>query len=77
MDEAELRMPCHLTINYERDDWHEKASNAPQCAGRAIFDANRCKLPRDSRLLRLPADKSIVFSNASEFLMHHDIFDNE
>lgn len=42
-----------------------------QCAGAAIYRANVCKLPRDKKLLVLPPNKTLVFSNPSEFLAHH------
>jgi len=44
----------------------------PQCAGAAIYRANVCKMPRDRRVIRLPADKDAVFSNAREFIEHHE-----
>ena len=69
--EMELRMPCHIHVDYERNDWQHQARTAPQCAGRAIHFANRCKKPRDSDLLVLPADREEVFSNPQEFYDHH------
>lgn len=50
--------PCH-------------AFKGPQCAGMAIFRGNIAKLPRDPRVLRLPADRRGVFATAGEFLEHH------
>lgn len=64
------RMPCHLHVNYEADDWEAKAETAPQCAGLAIFMANRCKLPAADQL-KLPADRETVFSRPHEFVAHH------
>lgn len=51
--EAEFRMPCHIHVDYEREDWEEQAEEAPQCAGRAIHFANRYKRPRNPDLLVL------------------------
>lgn len=70
--EAEHRMPCHNTVNYERDDWEEQASMAPQCAGRAVHFANRCKKPRNPELLVSDStDRELVFSNPQDFIDHH------
>ena len=73
--EAEQRMPCHMHVDYERADWEAQAAQAPQCAGRAIHFANRCKLPRDPALLRLPADRDGVITQAQDFIDHHTLGD--
>ncbi|MDR9847088.1 hypothetical protein [Herbaspirillum huttiense] len=67
--ESGIRMPCHLAVDYEREDWEEQADVAPQCAGRAVYMANRCK--SQPGLLKVPADRAEVFSNVQEFLAHH------
>lgn len=41
------------------------------CAGLAIYRANVCKSVRDATSMRLPADSVLVFSNPTEFLVHH------
>lgn len=69
--ESEIRMPCHLHVNYERADWSEQADKAPQCAGRAVHFANRCKSPQNPELVNLPADREAVFSNPQAFIDHH------
>lgn len=71
LSESEARMPCHLTVDYEQDDWREQAETAPQCAGRAIHFANRCREPQDPSLLRLKPDYEAVFSNPLDFYKHH------
>jgi hypothetical protein len=43
-----------------RIDCH--AINGPQCAGAAIYRANVCKMPRDKTLLRLEANRTLVWS---------------
>lgn len=43
----------------------------PQCAGTAIYRANVCKVPRDDKALRLPANRDQVFGTPIEFLTHH------
>ena len=53
----------------ERIDCH--AIIGPQCAGAAIYRANICKLPRDKTLLRLQADRLLVFGSPIEFAEHH------
>lgn len=65
-----MRMPCHLHVDYEKPDWQAQTQRAPQCAGRAIFQANRCQLPAEGNL-KLPADREAVFSWPHEFVAHH------
>lgn len=71
--EAEHRMPCHIHVDYNQEDWQEKAKAAPQCAGRAIHFANRCKTPKDKSLLVMAADREAVFSNPQDFVNHHTL----
>lgn len=68
--EAEVRMPCHVTVDYEDPNWEENQEYAPQCAGRAAHFANRCKLPRNPALMRGVPDPN-VFTFPQEFLDHH------
>lgn len=42
-----------------------------QCAGAAIFRANIVKSPRNPEAMKLPANRTAVFSNPDEFLAHH------
>lgn len=55
---GEARIECHTL-------------KGAQCAGASIYRANNGKLPRDSSLLRLPADREKVFSSPQEFKDHH------
>lgn len=71
--EAETQMPCHLHVDYESAAWQDEALTAPQCAGRAVHFANRCKRPESPDLLVLPADRDAVFSNPQDFIDHHTI----
>ena len=73
---GEGKMPCHSSVNYEDPQWLEKFRNEEhkggvQCRGRAIFQANNCKLPRDRTVLRLESDRKLVFSTPAEFVEHH------
>lgn len=69
---TDAEMPCHDTVDYERKDWKRRAQRtARQCAGRAIFLANQCKLPRTRVIKMLPPDNACVFTFAHEFLKHH------
>lgn len=69
---ADTRMPCHLTVDYEREDWAERAErNAEYCYGALVFFSNTCKLSRDPERPRAPADHTAVFSTMGEFLAHH------
>lgn len=64
-------MPCHLHIDYEKDDWQgDQFENAPHCAGHAIHLANRCKLENPLREL-VEQDYEAVFSTPQQFIDHH------
>jgi hypothetical protein len=66
-----IRMPCHTAgIDYESPNWEEQAKTSAQCAGHAIFLANRCKQPAPGAL-KLPADREAVFTRPHEFVAHH------
>ena len=72
--EADIKMPCHCMVNYERDDWQEQSENAPRCAGHAIYLRNRCKMPKEeglARFVREVARDPAVFGRAEQFLEHH------
>jgi hypothetical protein len=68
--DANIRMPCHTHVDYEAADWEAQTQRVPQCAGRAIFQANRCQLPAPENL-KLPADRQNVFQWPHEFVAHH------
>jgi hypothetical protein len=68
--DANIRMPCHTHVDYEAADWEVQTQRVPQCAGRAIFQANRCQLPAPENL-KLPADRQNVFQWPHEFVAHH------
>ncbi len=56
---GETRIDCHAIIG-------------PQCAGAAIYRANVGKVPRDQTLLKLAADRNLVFAGPGEFIRHHE-----
>lgn len=60
---GEGRMECHTKLEAPRVAW--------QCAGAAIFRANVFKVPRDPKLLILPASDKLVFGSNLEFWEHH------
>jgi hypothetical protein len=72
--DSDVRMPCHLHVDYERNDWYLQAMHAPQCAGRAAYLRNRCKMPRDNDLATfvrsVPPDPE-CFRWPQEFIAHH------
>jgi hypothetical protein len=55
---GEARVECHVYADC-------------QCAGAAIYRANMAKSVRSPELLRLPADRVLVFATPAEFLAHH------
>lgn len=72
---AEADMPCHAMIDYEAEDWRERAETGPRCAGSLVFLKNCFHLPRDPALRSardaVAADRVSVFARRSEFLEHH------
>lgn len=66
-----------LTIDQWLDSAHGESfvechtASQHQCAGVAIYRANVAKMPRDQKLLRLPADREKVFASRMEFTKHH------
>lgn len=73
LSESEARMPCHMHVDYEKDNWRDQAASAPQCAGRAIHFANRGKLAQNPELIKMKPDFEKVFSNPQDFINHHHI----
>lgn len=75
-DYADYPLPCHLTIDYNDEDWREtQYENAALCAGALIFCRNNAKSPRDPQrngwVMSVDADKETVFSRPWEFYEHH------
>jgi hypothetical protein len=73
--ESDVRMPCHVHVDYEREDWERQANTVPRCAGHAIFLRNRCKQPHEPGLRAFCAtverDTETVFQWPQEFIEHH------
>lgn len=64
-------IPCHEVIDYKDPQWRTQY-DTPQCAGVAIYRANAHPNIRNGpRILRLEADKDLVFASPAEFLAHH------
>lgn len=70
---ADIEMPCHMTVDYEKPNWREEIEKTGrQCAGVAVFFANICKMSHAKDRARLPADPKNVFTMAEEFVLHHE-----
>lgn len=73
--EAEIKMPCHCAVDYEREDWKDQVATAPRCAGHAVYLRNRCKRPKDPELdafvRQVAPDPEHVFSRPEAFVAHH------
>ena len=62
-------LPCHKHVEFDDPGWKQDKSK-PQCAGAAIYRANRAKrMPRT--ILSLPPNKEKVFATPKEFICHH------
>jgi hypothetical protein len=74
--EHEPKMPCHATIDYEDEHWQDtQLSQAPRCAGHAIYLRNRGKMPADAEtaafVRTVEPDRENVFGMHFEFVSHH------
>ena len=73
---SEHHMPCHCSIDYEKEDWiSEQYPQSSFCAGSLIFLRNTCKLPMDPILrearVTVEQDSKNVFGHKGQFLEHH------
>lgn len=72
--EAEIKMPCHCAIDYDRPGWKAQVKSAPRCAGHAIYLKNRCKMPNEPGLKAFVSaveTSPLVFARPDEFVAHH------
>lgn len=60
-----------ITIAHSDESYGCHVKIGAQCAGMGIYRANVGKCPRNVETLKLPQDKSRVFSTPMEFLEHH------
>lgn len=72
----EVRLPCHLTVDWEDNDWQEVSQKAPLCQGLLIMMKNAGKLPRNPEIANTvretDANREDVFSFPHEFEKHHE-----
>lgn len=72
---GESALPCHLTVDYDREGWDEEmdlpTSKVRQCSGYATFLANTGKSPRNPAVYVGEPNREIVFGNGPEMLAHH------
>lgn len=65
-------LPCHEQAEEVEPGRHRYTNDTPQCAGAAIYRANaHANIRNGDRILRLEADKDLVFASPAEFLAHH------
>jgi hypothetical protein len=65
--------PCHMTVDYERDDWQDQLPDATACVGQQIMYRNSYKEPR---VWSIPADigeSDDVFKYPNDFMEHHTV----
>jgi hypothetical protein len=76
---SEVPFPCHITVNYETDNWRETIfaddTKVQACAGFLIMTRKFAKLPRDAEFgehaMRVNRDHPDVFRLWSDFVDHH------
>lgn len=72
---VERGLPCHITVDYEADDWEIEQEHAPVCRGSLELMANAGMRPVDDELRALveatpKADD--VFNWPFEFVQYHN-----
>jgi hypothetical protein len=75
----ETPFPCHITVDYESDDWRETIfaadTKVQACSGFLIMMRKFAKLPRDyetgQHAMRLNKDHPAVFRLWADFVEHH------
>lgn len=70
---AALPNPCHMTVDYDADDWEDRAHEALQCRGQIILFKNSIKLLPDGWDISIEPDTETVFMWPHEFIEHHTI----
>lgn len=71
---ADVHLPCHSHVDYERDDWRKQAEKAPFCAGAMQMMRNCGKLPLDPELVKARNQyerNPDVFAFPHFFIEHH------
>lgn len=72
---GDVRIPCHMTVDWEDSNWEALAQAAPTCKGFATLCANSCKMPIDpmdaEATRETKPDRETVFANVGEFIEHH------
>jgi hypothetical protein len=73
--QADLPLPCHLTVNWESDNSQGRAAEAPLCFGLLTMMKNSAKMPRDPELAAavrsVERNTDEFFTHLGEFVQHH------
>lgn len=57
-------------MDYEDINWRNKINTSPQCKGRSDYFKNRCKLPKNSDIVKGDVNAE-VFDRPQHFFDHH------
>lgn len=71
----DVPLPCHMQVNWEKDDSQEQATVKPLCYGLLTMMKNSCKMPHDRGLAAAVAAMERdpeFFSFPQEFYDHHN-----
>lgn len=72
---GDVPLPCHMTVNWHREDTQEQMSAAPLCHGFLVFGKNQCKSPLNPEVAdameAVEPDTTTIFQWFSEFITHH------
>lgn len=67
--------PCHMRVDYERDDIANQIRNAPVCFGFATICKNTAKLPINTAaadmVRSIEPNTDHFFANIQEFIKYH------
>lgn len=73
---ADLPLPCHMTVDWEADNAQDVAKEKPLCRGLLIMMRNSAKMPRDLDLEKarksVQPDYENFFSFPNQFVEFHN-----
>lgn len=73
--DGDVRLPCHMSVDWEAQDSQEQAAAAPLCKGFLIMARNASKAPTDPEVYKAvrqtDPDREKIFTFPHQFYQHH------
>lgn len=76
LEQLEFRqpIPCHMTVNWQSDNFVNEMRKAPACIGALQFMNNSCKLSRFKKIMDLQdkaGKNNKIFMWSADFIKYH------